>query len=209
MLPLSLVEDSVLESLQEHFHKPILSVRGGYIEAVLIGEQHGLPHPAGLVLFSDAVHLHQMVDEASLSLVQVEVLLQDLPALFHVIVGPSVRERLPDRKAEQLQLAVYLAELVEKLLGESPLLVERGVQTHACEGLDADLALVRFANGLVGDLLGGKLESAVKVGFVLCLKLGRECTNRRLERIQRPCPGRRRDMSQYCRREVQERPELG
>ena len=90
MLPLSLVEDPVLESLQEHFHQPELPVRSAYVEAILIGEKHGLLHPAGFVFLGDAVHLHQMVYEAALSLVQVEMLLQDLPTLLHVIVGPSV-----------------------------------------------------------------------------------------------------------------------
>ena len=85
------------------------------------------------------------------------MLLQDLPALLHVIVWPSVRERLPDCEAEQFQLAVDFIELIEKLLRERLLLVERVVQTHACEGLDEDLSLVWFANGLVSDLLGGEL----------------------------------------------------
>ena len=89
------------------------------------------------------------------------MLLQDLPSLLHVVAGPSVQERLPDCEAEQVQLAVDLIELVEKLLREVPLLVEGVVQDHARQGLDEDFSGIWFPNWLVGDLLGGELESIV------------------------------------------------
>ena len=69
LLPLSLVEDTILKSLQQHFHKPILPVGSADVEAILVSEKHGLLHPAGFVFLGDAVHLHQMVYEAALSLV--------------------------------------------------------------------------------------------------------------------------------------------
>ena len=57
-----------------------------------------------------------MVDEAALGLIEVEMLLQNLPSLLHLVFGAILCECLADRDAEQFKLAVNQGELVEHLL---------------------------------------------------------------------------------------------
>ena len=113
MLPLPLVKDTVLELLQQHLHQLVLSIRTCNTQAVLICEQHSFNHLFGFFLCSYALHLHQMVDEAALCLVDLEMLLEDLSSLLHVIVRPSHEECLSHGEAKELKLAINLVELIE------------------------------------------------------------------------------------------------
>ena len=54
-----------------------------------------------------------MVNEAALCLVDLEMFLEDLPSLLHVIVRPSHEESLTHGEAKELKLAIDLVELIE------------------------------------------------------------------------------------------------
>ena len=79
----------------------------------MISEQHSFFHLFGFFLCSNALHLHQMVDEAALCLVDLEMFLEDLPSLLHVIVRPGHEESLSHGETKELKLAIDLVELIE------------------------------------------------------------------------------------------------
>ena len=63
--------------------------------------------------------------KAALRLVHLEMLLQNLSSLFYIIIRSSYKESLSDSKAKELKLTVNLIELIEELLCEILLIVER------------------------------------------------------------------------------------